>query len=497
MVLGPVNLFGNEVVLINLTGVLRAGILLLGSFIGWQHFCVHLHRWSIWHLYVDAEEALETADSTIRGVLSAVKLLTTRITYTIIVTVIAGLLIIMPLNKTFETQVVTVQIAALFVALGGFIELFENPETFTGTFSVGFGVFGALFLWKETSIPTLFNWIQQGTYSDFFDISFVITLGTFPMMLILNSRPSSHSSWATRSKKAESIKESDSKKEAVKTTKETAPTESEAEDTTSTRENGKLTAVEENESGIFNWQQPPEVSFDDIGGYNRVKQELENDVISPLVADSDGYQRFNVEPDKGILFYGPPGTGKTLFARALAHYLNRPFVEISQADIGTKWVNESANMIGQLFAEAQAWGGVVFIDEAETLFRTRRSGDSSGEDSKVTNTFLSELARDDQEFIVILATNRPDLIDDAVKRPGRIDKQVEISEPILGTQVAIFKKKLKGVPWNISEEDLKGICKAHGGLTGAEIEQLVEQARREAAAQNAEIITIHHLKNAG
>ena len=243
----------------------------------------------------------------------------------------------------------------------------------------------------------------------------------------------------------------------------------------------------------FDWQEPPDTTFEDVGGYETVKDELREDVISPYVNDSAGYERFQVTPDRGILFHGPPGTGKTLFARALAHELQRPYVELSQSQLTSKWINEGPDLIDQLFTEAQQLRGVVFIDEAESLLGSRDDGLSSNrEDAKTTNTFLNKLSQDDQEFFVVLTTNRKDRMDDAVLRPGRVDKHVEIPVPDLDARYEILKTQLEDVPSDLDVETMREMARELDGASGADIEQVVADARRSAAKQNSSALRRHH-----
>jgi SpoVK/Ycf46/Vps4 family AAA+-type ATPase len=254
--------------------------------------------------------------------------------------------------------------------------------------------------------------------------------------------------------------------------------------------------VENDEPGLeleFPWEKPPDTSFSDIGGYDSVKDRLEEKVVAPLVTDNESYDRFDVKPARGILFYGPPGTGKTLFARALARELGRPFVELDQASLTSKWINESPNLIGTLFEEAQALGGVVFIDEAEVLLGGRK-GDLSRhqEDHKVTSTFLTALSRDDQQFVVVMTTNKRDQIDEAILRPGRIDVQLEIGEPGPEDRFETFTQKLEGLPVDIPEWRRKALAVEWDDAVGADIEEAVEQAKRNAAEENANTLTLSH-----
>lgn len=243
----------------------------------------------------------------------------------------------------------------------------------------------------------------------------------------------------------------------------------------------------------FDWQEPPETTFDDVGGYESVKGELREDVISPYINDSAGYDRFQVTPDQGVLFHGPPGTGKTLFARALANGLQRPYVELSQSQLTSKWINEGPDLVDRLFEEAQQLEGVVFIDEAESLLGSRNDGLSTNrEDAKTTNTFLNKLSQDDQQFFVVLTTNRKEQMDEAVLRPGRIDKHVEIPLPGVEARFQILRTQLEDVPTALRDPKLREMVEELEGASGADLEQLVADARRSAAKENARALKRKH-----
>jgi AAA+ superfamily predicted ATPase len=243
----------------------------------------------------------------------------------------------------------------------------------------------------------------------------------------------------------------------------------------------------------FDWQEPPQTTFDDVGGYESVKEELREDVVSPYVNDSAGYDRFGVTPDQGVLFHGPPGTGKTLFARALANALQRPYVELSQSQLTSKWINEGPDLVNRLFEEAQQLEGVVFIDEAESLLGSRDDGLSTNrEDAKTTNTFLNKLSQDDQQFFVVLTTNRKEQMDEAVLRPGRIDKHVEIPLPNSEARFQILRTQLEDVPTALRDSELREMVEELEAVSGADLEQLVADARRSAAKENAEALKREH-----
>ena len=238
------------------------------------------------------------------------------------------------------------------------------------------------------------------------------------------------------------------------------------------------------------------VRFDDIGGYYDVKQTLVEDIIEPLRAaerGDDRFDRFGIQPERGILLYGPPGTGKTLFARALAGELNIPFVELSPSDVTSKWINEGPDRIKQLFDEASRIGpSVIFIDEAEHLFGARAtdSRNTHAEDRKVTTEFLVHLTRDDREAIVVAATNRPGDIDPAILRPGRLTAHYEIGLPDSEARHAILQSKLRGVPAALSGDQLAELADHTRGFTGADLENLVDDAKRSAAKRDGDAVTI-------
>jgi SpoVK/Ycf46/Vps4 family AAA+-type ATPase len=244
----------------------------------------------------------------------------------------------------------------------------------------------------------------------------------------------------------------------------------------------------------YDWRYS-ETSFDDIGGYYELKTALDGDVLKPLRAAQTGddrYSRFDIEPERGILLYGPPGTGKTMFARALAGELDIPFVELSPADVTSMWVNESSDQIKTLFDEADEIGQcIVFLDEAEHLFGARdHTGKSAhAEDRKVTSEFLAQLTRDDREAIVVSATNRPGDIDRAILRPGRLTAHFEVGLPDDEARHAILEAHLNGIPSTVSGQELATLADRTEGLTGADLANLVEQARRSAAHRNAEAVT--------
>ncbi|WP_324665693.1 AAA family ATPase [Haloarcula sediminis] len=239
-----------------------------------------------------------------------------------------------------------------------------------------------------------------------------------------------------------------------------------------------------------------EIGFDDVGGYYEVKQRLTDEVLQPIQAAIQGderFDRFGIEPSRGILLHGPPGTGKTLFARALAGELAVPFVELGPADITSKWINEGPQRVRQLFEEAESVGPcVIFLDEAEHLLGGREvgAGGAHAEDRKITSELLVHLTADDRTAIVVGATNRPEDIDPAILRPGRLATHIEIGLPEEESRHAIFQSKLQGVPHELTGDGFADLARRSRGLSGADIEEVVTKAKRNAATRDADRISL-------
>jgi len=243
----------------------------------------------------------------------------------------------------------------------------------------------------------------------------------------------------------------------------------------------------------YNWTHS-DVSFDDIGGYYKVKERLVEEVLQPVRAAARGddrYARFGIDPSRGILFHGPPGTGKTLFARALAGELGIPFVELGPSDVTSKWINEGSQRVRQLFKEAASVGPcVIFLDEAEHLFGGRDvgAGRAHAEDRKITSELLVHLTAEDRTAIVIGATNRSEDIDPAILRPGRLATHVEIGLPGEESRHAILQAKLEDVPHDLTGNQLAILAGYTDNCSGADIEELVTDAKRQAAERNAQAV---------
>ena len=243
----------------------------------------------------------------------------------------------------------------------------------------------------------------------------------------------------------------------------------------------------------FEWKQNTTVSFEDIGGNDDIKESLQENLIAPLEDSDHYYDMYGIEPVRGILLHGPPGTGKTMFGRAIANELDRPYVEADQSTLTSPAVNQGPQLINRIFEEAHYLGGIVFIDEAEQLLSDRGGENSHQMDEKATNTFLSKLAQEEQDFIVILTTNRRDLIDEAVIRAGRIDIEFEVGVPDRQGRADILKKNLDDVPHNFDNDDIIKIVEETNGWSGADIESLIANAKRVAAKDKDPQLTMEHI----
>ena len=224
--------------------------------------------------------------------------------------------------------------------------------------------------------------------------------------------------------------------------------------------------------------QRPNVKWEDIGGLQRIKDELEEAIEWPL-KHADLFAEADVKPPKGILLYGPPGTGKTMIAKAVATTSEANFISIKGPELISKWVGESEKGVREIFRKArQAAPCVVFFDEIDAIAPKR--GGSEG-DSHVTERVISQLLteldglEDLKGVVVIAATNRPDIIDDALLRPGRFDRILEVPPPDKEARKQILQIHTKKKPIG-SDVNLDKLVEMTDGMTGAEIAAVVNAA---------------------
>ena len=222
----------------------------------------------------------------------------------------------------------------------------------------------------------------------------------------------------------------------------------------------------------------PSVKWNDIGGLKEAKLELQEAVEWPLKY-SEIFERMDARPPKGILLYGPPGTGKTLLAKAVANESEANFISIKGPEVLSKWVGESERAIREVFRKAkQAAPSIIFFDEIDAIAPMRGSGAG---DSKVTERVISQLLTEMDGLeelrgvVVIAATNRPDIIDPALLRPGRFDKLLYIPPPDLEARKEILKIHTRRKPL-ADDVNLDEIAERTEGYTGADLEAVCNTA---------------------
>jgi cell division protease FtsH len=220
------------------------------------------------------------------------------------------------------------------------------------------------------------------------------------------------------------------------------------------------------------------ITFDDVAGLEGVKQELEELVL--FLKDPARFQRLGGRVPKGVLLVGPPGTGKTLLGRAVSGEAGVPFFSISGSEFIQMFVGVGASRVRDMFATAKQHApSILFIDEIDAVGRHRGAGLGGGNDEReqTLNQILSEMDgfTQNESVIVMAATNRPDILDPALLRPGRFDRHVTVDRPNLKGRLAIFKVHCRDVPL-ADNVDLDRLAAGTVGLTGADIRNLVNEA---------------------
>ena len=224
----------------------------------------------------------------------------------------------------------------------------------------------------------------------------------------------------------------------------------------------------------------PKVSWNDIGGLEDIKQQLREAVEWPLTKP-EVFKRMGITPPRGILLYGPPGTGKTLLAKAVANESKANFISIKGPEVMSKWVGESEKAVRELFKKArQVAPTIVFLDELDSIAPMRGSDTGTHVHDSVVNQLLTSIdGLESMEGVVVIgATNRPDIIDVGLLRPGRFDRLVLIHAPDEKARLEIFKIHTKVMPIDITKEELK------------EIEQDLKNLKIEVLSEKEKIISI-------
>lgn len=239
-------------------------------------------------------------------------------------------------------------------------------------------------------------------------------------------------------------------------------------------------------------------TFEDVAGADEEKEELEE--IVEFLKAPDKYNKLGARIPKGVLLVGPPGTGKTLLARAVAGEAGVPFFSISGSDFVEMFVGVGASRVRDLFEQAKKNSPcIIFIDEIDAVGRQRGAGLGGGHDEReqTLNQLLVEMDGfgANEGVILIAATNRPDVLDPALMRPGRFDRQVIVSYPDINGREAILKVHARKKPL-APDVNLKTIAKTTAGFTGADLENLLNEAALLAARKNKKAITMEEIEEA-
>ena len=240
------------------------------------------------------------------------------------------------------------------------------------------------------------------------------------------------------------------------------------------------------------------VTFKDVAGADEAKQELQE--VVEFLKQPQKYNDLGAKIPKGVLLYGPPGTGKTLLAKAVAGEAGVPFFSISGSDFGEMFVGVGASRVRDLFEQAKKSAPcIVFIDEIDAVGRQRGAGLGGGHDEReqTLNQLLVEMDGfgANEGIIMIAATNRPDILDPALLRPGRFDRQVVVDRPDIKGRTEILKVHVKGKPV-AGDVDLQVIAQRTPGFTGADLSNLVNEAALMAARKNKKKIHMPEMEEA-
>jgi len=239
-------------------------------------------------------------------------------------------------------------------------------------------------------------------------------------------------------------------------------------------------------------EEAPDVSYGDVGGLEEQIREIRETVELPMLKP-ELFKKVGIEPPRGVLLYGPPGTGKTLLARAVAHETHATFIRVIGSELVQKYIGEGARMVREMFELAQEKApSIVFIDELDAIGARRMDTSTSG-DREVHRTLVQLLAEIDGfdprgEVKILAATNRSDILDPALLRPGRFDRLIHFPMPDEKARVTIFKIHTKNM--SLAEDvDLGELAKTTEGATGADIKAICTEAGMFAIREGREQVT--------
>ena len=242
----------------------------------------------------------------------------------------------------------------------------------------------------------------------------------------------------------------------------------------------------------------PATTFDDVAGYEGVKREITE--VVDFLREPEKFARIGARIPKGILLVGPPGTGKTLIARAVAGEAGVPFLSVTGSDFMEMFVGVGASRVRDLFNSARKMGrAIIFIDEIDSIGRKRGAGLGGGHDEReqTLNQMLSEMDGFEatEGIVMMAATNRPDILDPALLRPGRFDRQVVVPLPELEDRVQILEVHVKGKRM-ADDLDLSLVARGTPGMSGADLSNVVNEAALAAVRDGEETISMTHFEQA-
>jgi proteasome regulatory subunit len=239
-------------------------------------------------------------------------------------------------------------------------------------------------------------------------------------------------------------------------------------------------------------EEAPDVTYNDIGGLDEQIREIRETVELPLLRP-ELFKKVGIEPPRGVLLYGPPGTGKTLLARAVAHETKATFIRVIGSELVQKYIGEGARMVREMFELARERApSIVFIDEIDAIGARRMDTSTSG-DREVHRTMMQLLAEIDGfdprgDVKILAATNRPDILDPALLRPGRFDRLIQFPMPNEAARAAIFRIHVRGM--NLAGDvNLDVLAKETEGATGADIKAICTEAGMFAIRRESEQVT--------
>ncbi|MDR3291323.1 MAG: proteasome-activating nucleotidase [Methanobrevibacter sp.] len=246
-------------------------------------------------------------------------------------------------------------------------------------------------------------------------------------------------------------------------------------------------------------EEKPNISYDTIGGLDEQILEVKETVELPL-KKPELFKKIGIEPPKGVLLYGPPGTGKTLLAKAVAHETNATFIKVVASEFVKKYIGEGAKLVRNVFELAKEKSpSIIFIDELDAVAAKRLKSSTSG-DREVQRTLMQLLAELDGfesrgDIGIVAATNRPDILDPALLRPGRFDRFIEVPTPNEEGRKEIFKIHTKKMSLS-SEVDVELLANLTDGVSGADIKSICTEAGMFAIREDRDEVTVSDFMDA-